>query len=491
MDQEYEALIVKNIVSLKHFPLIGVNAADTGFYLGPFFIYFAAIPFFLFSGNPLGWAVTASTIGVVTTLLLFKVGEQLFTKRIGLVASLFYGGSFLSVFYDRKFWNPTFVPLFSLLLGFFIYQILKGKSKPVLYLAILLGLSFSVHLSLLIFIPLIFLSLYSSKKIFKKKILIYACILFLIFFLPFVFFDLRHDFLNTKATLNLIFGRNEKLSYKSTVNERGQLFLSSLARFFWTPIYPDLSVESGQCQDLAFLKNDPYPEEFLFVLALLLIFFWYFNKATRSFKKRTIEFPYDLKAIKLIVWIILLSLIFIVIYQRALFEYYFLYLFPWLALIFAISVDLIWRKKYGKQLAISTVVVFLVLNMATFLSTQVSYSYQEKEQAISFAKRHIVDGNYSLEAVGHCPRFGGYRYLFEYFIKPPSSSYMDSYFAWLYEDAISQKLPERVVLLSLIDSRATKESIAAWQEEKLYFLSKYDIEAREKFGQIKIFILKR
>src|SRR3989338_1063879 len=89
MDQEYEAFLVKNILTGKHFPLIGVNASDTGLYLGPIFIYFAAIPYFIFQGNPLGGAVTASSLGVITTFALYKLGKVWFSEKEGLLASFF------------------------------------------------------------------------------------------------------------------------------------------------------------------------------------------------------------------------------------------------------------------------------------------------------------------------------------------------------------------------------------------------------------------
>src|SRR3989338_10692047 len=91
MDQEYEAYLVKNIVTAKHFPLIGVNVSDTGLYLGPFFIYLAALPFILFNGHPLGFAFFSSVLGVVTTLAVFIVAGKMFGRRQALFASFFYG----------------------------------------------------------------------------------------------------------------------------------------------------------------------------------------------------------------------------------------------------------------------------------------------------------------------------------------------------------------------------------------------------------------
>ena len=84
MDQEYEAFLVKNIVSGRHFPLIGVNAADTGLYLGPFFIYLAVIPYLLFQGNPLGFAFFSSALGVVTTLVIYLATGKMFNRRSAL-----------------------------------------------------------------------------------------------------------------------------------------------------------------------------------------------------------------------------------------------------------------------------------------------------------------------------------------------------------------------------------------------------------------------
>src|SRR3989338_11478511 len=120
MDQEYEAFLVRNIITGKHFPLIGVNAGGTGIYLGPIFIYLASLPYLIFRGNPLGWAVTASFLGVITTWLIYHIVAKLFNQKAALFSSFFYAVSFLASFYDRSFWNPSLVPLLSLLIIYFL-----------------------------------------------------------------------------------------------------------------------------------------------------------------------------------------------------------------------------------------------------------------------------------------------------------------------------------------------------------------------------------
>ncbi|MCJ7740253.1 hypothetical protein MUP32_02965, partial [Candidatus Microgenomates bacterium] len=70
----------------------------------------------------------------------------------------------------------------------------------------------------------------------------------------------------------------------------------------------------------------------------------------------------------------------------------------------------------------------------------------------------------------------------------PVKSYMDSYFSWLYGKEIMSRRPEKIVLLSIIDSR-DKETTAKWEEEKLRLLSENDIIVQSRFGDIRIFIL--
>ena len=477
MDQEYEALIVKNIVDFKHFPLIGVNASDTGLYLGPAFIYLAAVPFYIFRGNPLGWGLTASFLGVFTVYFIYKVGKKMFSKKVGFFASLLYSSSFLTSFYDRQFWNPTPIPLFSLLIGFLLYRILNNNRKSLLLLALSFGIAIQAHLSILIFLPLIIYAVMKKYKIVGIKTIFLSIIIFILLQTPIILFELRHNFLNTKAFINLVAKKSEQTS-TSSFSERNSLFLSTLGRFFWVPYKPDLFLESGQCKELSSLRKNAYPEGIIMVMVGLIIFLRrYFSKnkfATSS---------------KLILSICLLTFLFVLFYNRSIFEYYFLFFFPWLAIALGRSLDLIWGRKQGKVIVLPVIILFVVLNLMTLFSAYSSYSYPDKLEAMRFVNNYVMEKDYTLEALGNCPRFGGYRYLFEYFVGVPKHSYMDTYFEWLYPDVSAKKNPNRTVLLSLIDFRDKAEDIKRWEEEKFNFLAENRIVAKEKFGRIQVFIL--
>lgn len=487
MDQEYEALVVKNILTFRHFPLIGVNASDTGLYLGPFFLYFATIPYAIFSGNPIGWGITASFVGFVTCYAIFVVGKRMFRTRVGLIGSFFYAISFLASFYDRQFWNPMFVSLLSLGIGYILYKILQGHDRFLTYLALLVGIIFHVHLSLLIFSPIILFILIKKRRIFKKQTIYYSVILFLLLLMPLIIFDLRHNFTNTTAAINLLQGCDIS-STSSTLNQRIQLFISTVGRFFWLPVAPDLSLESGQCRELSNLRREAYPEGIIMMGIGLFIVTAKFIRQRRKGIKGVVKMPYEVSS-KLLFGIIGSTMLFIIFYNRQIFEYYFLYLFPWLAIMLGVATDVMLRWIDGKYFVIPILISSLLLNILTLYTASMSFSFPEKMSAVIFASKYLKGSDYALEAVGECPRYGGYGYLFEQYLHPPIKYYMDSYFSWLYHEKNKEQNSTRVVLLSLIDYRNSPDHVSQWNKEKLLILSDYTIIAQKQFGKIVVYIL--
>ncbi|MBI3379836.1 glycosyltransferase family 39 protein [Candidatus Gottesmanbacteria bacterium] len=492
MDQEYEAFLVKNIMTGKHFPLIGVNAADTGLYLGPIFIYLASIPFLLFSGNPLGWAISASVIGVFVTYLVYRVGKVMFSETAGLFGSLIYASSFLISFYDRQFWNPMPIPFFSLIIGFFLYKIINNNQKVLLWLFLSLGVAVQCHLSILIFLPLIIFVIWKKYKIFSKKILLFSLGIFLITQLPVITFELKHNFINTKSAITLIKNPSANTNILSTWKDRNEIFISTLGRIFFVPSPADLFVESGQCKELLAYKRNAYPEEFFFIAFAILVFIFWYISSRKNVKSKSIQ--KNRSSIIIVGGIFVSTIFFVELYGRSFFEYYFLFLFPWLAIVLGKSFEFLWQKKHGYIIVIPVISFFILLNFISMLNASYSYSYANKLAAINFAKNNLAGKRYSLEALGECPRFGGYRYLFEYYFKKPHSSYMDSYFAWLYgnkseNDFSIYKEGKNIVLLSLIDSRMDQESISKWEKIKLPYLIDYNIIKEQRFGRIEVFIL--
>lgn len=477
MDQEYEAFIVKNILTGKHFPLIGVNASDTGIYLGPIFIYIAAIPYLIFRGNPLGGALTASSLGVITTFALYKLGKVWFSEKVGLLASFFWAISFLSLLYDRQFWNPTPISFLMIIILYSISQIHKGKDKFLILLAVSIGLALQSHLQSVIILPIIILYLFLFRKKYSRKYLYLFLLILLIFQLPLILFDIRHNFINTKAITNLLFSFFGFSHPTQSMNifERVSLFLNFIGRSIFIKGPLDLYTENGQCLSLLSYRGQTSIWSIILVIGLFL--FYFYQQIVRKNK--------SLKDRYLILSITLLTLTSVIFYKGPVFEYYYLFFLPVLYLLISWVFNYLIQSR-GKLIFWVIILIIAVNNIRIFLSAQMSFSFKDKVEAINFSKNYLDNYNFSLEALGDCGRFGGYRYLFEYFGKIPGSSYMDPYFSWLYGEKKQAKFP-RSIFFSLIDNRE-EENLYKWQSQKAA-LEKRVIQKRQ-FGKIDVLIVK-
>lgn len=481
MDQENEILIVDNIVSGRHFPLIGLSSSDTGIYRGPAFLYLSAIPYILFDGNPVGGAITASLLGLIVSLLIYRLGSKMFSPSIGFLGALLYCGSFLVAYYDRQFWNPTFIPLLSLLIGCLCFNVMRKKSYFLsIVLILLFGIATHAHLTILIFTPLIIYTLWSIRKKLSFKKWFILLFFLVVTQLPLILFDIRHDFLNTKAMISTLTGTN-LTRISSSISERSNLFLSTLGRYIWVPPIADFMVESGQCKELLpFIKSQTVLGMVLVLFILGCLVFWKFKKPTDANMSKGLYIP---------VVLTFLTLLFIVFYNHQIFQYYFSYFFPWLSLLLGWCIVFLWRQKYAKYILFAAVVLFVLLNMLTMVTARYSFSYKEKIDALQFVSKKLQNHPFSLEALGECPRYGGQRYLAQYTVGTPIHSYMDSYFAWLYPDTIKSVPTAPVVLLSMIDSRMKEDLVARWEEMKIRYLNDYHDITNSRFGKINVFIL--
>src|SRR3989344_8267208 len=85
-DEERDAFIVKRIIADKHFTLIGPSIPGA-FYMSPGYFYVMAIPYLFSHGNPVGPAIFASTLGVITTLVLFHTSSKMFGRTVSQITS--------------------------------------------------------------------------------------------------------------------------------------------------------------------------------------------------------------------------------------------------------------------------------------------------------------------------------------------------------------------------------------------------------------------
>jgi len=129
MDEEVIAWKLRPFLQEGKPFLIG-GGTPFGFHLGPAFYYLSAIPLFFSRLDPIGWGVAAAILGVMTIWLMWLVGRNLYGRRVGLMAALFWATSFTAVMSDRHWWPLVLDPILSLLAILVMLKISRSPRRP-------------------------------------------------------------------------------------------------------------------------------------------------------------------------------------------------------------------------------------------------------------------------------------------------------------------------------------------------------------------------
>jgi 4-amino-4-deoxy-L-arabinose transferase-like glycosyltransferase len=236
-DEGRDVLVAKDILS-GHLTLLGPRSSAGDFYMGPFY-YYLITPFLLLSNyDPVGPAIMVALFGVATVFLIYLVGKKFFGPVAGLFAAALYAVSPLVLAYSHSSWNPDILPFFSLLLIFVVYKAVAERRswKYFLLIGILLGICLQLHYLSLFLAVIIFTYIFLMQWLTNKKIMIvplfknYLEIIFgsIISLSPFILFEFRHDFLNTRGILKFILGDTVVQSYSVQTN-----FFTTVSQVFF------------------------------------------------------------------------------------------------------------------------------------------------------------------------------------------------------------------------------------------------------------------
>ncbi len=174
-DQIDNAWAAKNILYNHHYPLLGMVAKqNSGFYIGPLYYYAIAPAYFFTNYDPIASGIFAGLSAIVSFWGIYYVFIRKFGKSVTLIALLIQTFSTEAIHFDRVQWPVDFIPLLGLLAFYFLHEIISGKTKHILSLAIVIGLFWQVHFTA-IFVPIITalcLPLFPrTKEVFKYGIL--------------------------------------------------------------------------------------------------------------------------------------------------------------------------------------------------------------------------------------------------------------------------------------------------------------------------------
>src|SRR3989344_7262652 len=265
--------LILDEIRQKKIVLVGPRSyAAPGLFHGPLWSYLNFPAFYLGNENPVvaGWFWVI--LNGIFLASCFYVGRKLLNPTAAYLFTLLVSVRMIGI--TKSFFNPTGAMI---LLPIFIYLLVKyNQTQKIKYLILhVLAGGLIVQLQVAVGIPFLILSLlyvlFTTIKIRKNYNHLFAYLLISLTLVSYLIFDLRHEFLMTKAVVNY-------LSANSAVNsqtlalafmDRAQVMMSAGLSFFPEPntnfnYILFILVSVGVL--LAYVKKTKYP----------FLIFWYF-----------------------------------------------------------------------------------------------------------------------------------------------------------------------------------------------------------------------
>lgn len=311
----------------KQLTLLGPTASVGGFFMGPAYYYIVAPFFFLFGYTPVGASVMVTLLGVISVWLVYKIGTEFFNKKAGLIAALLYTFSPLVIIYSRSSWNPNVMPFFTLVTLYSLYKAVKHKNIWLFLLCgVLFGIDIQLHyVELFVGVVIILYVIFMYAKTMAKKpqklliqIIRDGCGIlggFLIGFSPFIAFEYRHEFLNTKNIFNFIFASGETGASSNFFVNVWNVFVRLFARLLTDfPLPNDFPKYNGTVLSIWYI--------FSVVIAISC-----FAYLVYVYKKHFHDSKKFLQYSLLLLWLAI-GIAFFGLYKKNIYDYYFAFLYP-------------------------------------------------------------------------------------------------------------------------------------------------------------------
>ncbi len=160
-DQVDNAWAAQRIIENHEYPLAGMQAKlNSGIFIGPLYYYLAAFFYFLTYLDPIASGILAGVTSIFTFFVIYFITSKLFSKKIALIAVFIYTVSFYSILFDKTQWPVNFITSLSLIIFYSLFNVLNGKIKYLLLLALALGFSFHIHFTSIFYIMIVLFSLF-------------------------------------------------------------------------------------------------------------------------------------------------------------------------------------------------------------------------------------------------------------------------------------------------------------------------------------------
>ncbi len=385
-DEGRDAIIVRNLLTKADPILIGPGTSVGGMYLGPLYYYFMA-PFLLLANfSPVGPAVGVAILGVATIYLVYVVGRDWFGGNAGIISALLFAISPTVITYSHSSWNPNIMPFFALLS---IYSVWKVWKRRQYYWLIITAISFafvcqSHYLGVLI-APVLFVFWFLSRV--PKKYSLISIFVYLFLMSPLLAFDIRHDWMNSRALYKFLTVRDETVAITP-----------------WTAIpkaYPIFEQVNGSM----LTAKHQQTARIVSIIIIAYLVFVYTGKDVVTKKKYII----------LVLWFVF-GLIGFGLYKQNVYDHYFGFLFPVpFLLLGGFFADRLRLKSGLMNSLVYLIVVYLVsLNLKSNPFMYHPNNQMQRAKNVSSKVLEISEGKpFNLAVLAERNYEDGYRYFME------------------------------------------------------------------------------
>ncbi len=407
-DEGRDVIVIKKILTMGDFPLLGPPTSVGNMYLGPLYYYMMVVAMAIFWLNPVAAAGMVAIIGVASVGLIYYLAREWFGWWPAVIASVLYAISPVNIIYSRSSWNPNPAPFFGLLAMLGMYK--WHRSRDARWFILTGGaVAFAVQMHYLALILVgVFgvLWVYELGLSWRKKLetrhfwlgTIGGVLMFLILMSPLAIFDFRHDFMNYRAVSTFFLGDRATTVNLNIFNTLGRIL----------PIYKDNLI--GR-----YLSGDnPFLSWFLSLLVILPLGWVVFAKLKLAKK---LSWPLLALGVWLVVGVMGLSL-----YKQTVYDHYLGFLNPVPFLLMgAFSALLLnlkgkWRKlAFGVVVMVGVIVAFQKSPLLTAPNNQLARTQAVAKYVINLSENRpfnfalIAEHNYDsayqfyLDQYGHKP----------------------------------------------------------------------------------------
>lgn len=204
-DQGWFYLSARDMLVSGQIPFVGIASSHPWLHQGPLWTYLLAPFLWIFNFDPVSGAYLTLILGILSIIGIYIVGSKLFSKRVGLIASLLYATSPLAVYYMRFPYHTSPIPLFVITFIYSLYKITQNKISYLPLTLLLLSILYNFEIAtVVLWVVVVMVLAYKLlkqeirlKQILNKKILIQSSIALILPLLPMILYDVRNGFPQT------------------------------------------------------------------------------------------------------------------------------------------------------------------------------------------------------------------------------------------------------------------------------------------------------